>query len=955
MDNQFVWKKTNSSRYELVEKHILNDNDEYELYNKNDDFSISNLSKLKIINIPTIMSVLNQRYDNDIIYTFNGKVLISINPFKSISDLYTKVTVDDIKNPHIYSISELAYRNVYKKNQAILVSGESGSGKTENTKFILKYLSSNYGLDSEISKKIINCNHIIECFGNAKTIKNNNSSRFGKFIKLFLNDKNKIIGANIENYLLEKSRITSYNNLEKSYHIFYFYNSHLLQKYSFSDIYKLISITDDTIIEEFSSPELLLQAFNDFNFTQDEIDTIFIKIKIILELSNVYDSLSMNKVVEKISDDLVSIGISKEELIDKFTKKILKIGNDFIEKKLEYKDSEVAIKSYCEDMYSDMFNSIIKKINEQLGSITDKYISILDIFGFEIFNENGYEQICINYTNEILQNIYNKNVLESEQEEYKKEGVNWNYIEYNSNKSILELFHSKLSLFGIINEQSILSSGIDKNIYSNINKYLKEHPNLNIDKRDVINQQFTVDHYAGSVKYTVKDYILKNRIESKNRKIKTNLQLFVNQLNNLQKELDQCNCLFVRCIKPNDLNVSNNFNYEKIHDQLLYSGVIEGIKLVLKGYPVKIKLDSLDNEFRYIYGSNLDINQIISQHSIEDTKYCFGKSKIFMKRDVYDLLTKEDNIIMEKVSFIITNVFKTWYQRKRFLKMKKASIIIQGQLRRYFAIKELKRLKSIRASIVLQKNVRKYLAYNQYKKTVGAIKLIQKQYRIYKFRQLINILVNQRIRLNKSALIIQRNYRHFIERLNTKREQNMKYINDKLKEDLETKMKENRAKEESYKSKIQEQKEELEKLRILVKNQSSDNLRNSEDIPINIVEDSNIKTQLEQKDREIEKLRKQLDEKSNKKTNLSDSVNEKYIVNNQDEDSFEDVNLKDDFECNNAVQMVGKKLENMYIELNTRNEMMEQLAKRYRLLERQLESEKKKKSRTPSLWEFIFG
>ena len=186
MDNHFVWKKVNPSKYDLVKKNQLSQDDEYELYNEKDNFSIYNLSKLKIINIPTIMNVLNQRYENDDIYTYNGKVLVSINPFKMINQLYDNIDNIDIDIPHIYSVAESAYRNLYRKNQAILVSGESGSGKTENTKFILKYLSRNYGSDDTISNGIIRCNHLIECFGNAKTIKNNNSSRFGKFINCSL-------------------------------------------------------------------------------------------------------------------------------------------------------------------------------------------------------------------------------------------------------------------------------------------------------------------------------------------------------------------------------------------------------------------------------------------------------------------------------------------------------------------------------------------------------------------------------------------------------------------------------------------------------------------------------------------------------------------------------------------------------------------------------------------------
>ena len=953
MDNQFVWKKTSSSKYELVDKHILNENDEYELYNKNDNFSIYNLSKLKIINIPTIMNVLRERYQQDDIYTFNGKVLISINPFKSISNLYENMQINDSDIPHIYSVSENAYKNINKKNQAILVSGESGSGKTENTKYILKYLSNNYSLDDSISNKIISCNHLIECMGNAKTIKNDNSSRFGKFIKLFFNSDNKIIGANIENYLLEKSRITSFNNLEKSYHIFYFYNSHLLKKYNFSDTYRLISTTDDEVIDEFRSPELFLQTLEEFQFTPEEIDRLFYTVKVILELSNIHNLDSMYKIINKIVPDLKFINLDEVSLLDKFTKKYFKIGNEMIVKDLEYVDSEVAIKSFCEDVYSELFNSIIAKINEKLGNKSDKFISILDIFGFEIFEKNGYEQICINYTNEILQNIYNKNVLENEQEEYKKEGVQWKYIEYNSNKQILELFQSKLSIFGIINEQSILSSGQDKNIYANIKKHLISHSNLSIGNRDVVNQAFSVEHYAGLVKYTVKDYIIKNRRKSKNRKIKTNLQLFVNQLNSLQKQLDSCNCMFIRCIKPNDNNISDTFDYEKIHNQLLYSGVIEGIKLVLKGYPVKIKIDNLDSEFRYIYGSNLNISQIFNQHSIENDKYCFGKSKIFMKRDAYDILASEDNNLLQKYGSIVVRYMRGYFDRKKFREKKHSTIVIQKCFRGHIAKKLLNQLKQYKYSTVIQKYVRGFIARNKYRAIIQYIKLIQRTYRNFLFKKLIYKRVRIRVIKNYSAKVIQNAIQCFIDKKKEERKKDIIFQNNKLKTALEEVQHQSNKEIIKFESKLNEQQMEIERLKNIINNKNADDSIESEDIPINS-QDMSHQKELEDKDREIEELKKQLAEKNSKKTKLTDSINEKYIVNSPDEDSLVDIDLYDNKrESNNAVQLVGKKLENMYMELNTRNEMMEQLARKYQHLERQLEIEKRKSK--PSLWDFLFG
>ncbi len=946
MDNHFVWKKVNPSKYNLVKKINLADNDEYELYNEKDNFSIYNLSKLKIINIPTIMNVLNQRYENDDIYTYNGKVLVSINPFKMIANLYDNISNIDINTPHIYSVAECAYRDLYRKNQAILVSGESGSGKTENTKFILKYLSCNYSQDDKISSGIIKCNHLIECFGNAKTIKNNNSSRFGKFIKLYVNSDDRIIGANIENYLLEKSRITSYNNLEKSYHIFYFYRSSLLKKYNFSDTYKLISITDDLEIDEFSSPRLLLETLDEFEFNESEKDRIFFTIKLILELSNVYDKESMINIITNMSEELPYIGTSLEELTHKFTKKIFIIGNEEIEKILEYRDIEVVIKSYCEDIYSEMFDFIIDKINDKLGILSDRYISILDIFGFEIFKKNGYEQLCINYTNEILQNIYNKNVLENEQIEYEKEGINWNYIEYNSNKEILKLFHSRISLFGIINEQSILNSGKDINIYSNINKHLSNNDFITIKKTDVAYCKFSVNHYAGDVIYTVDNYILKNRIKSKNRKIKTNLQLFVNQLSKLEKQLDNCNCMFVRCIKPNDENISDSFDYEKIHDQLLYSGVIEGIKLVLKGYPVKIRIDSLNNEFRYIYGSNLDVNSVLDKNNIDIARYSFGKSKIFMKRDVYDLLSDEDYNIQNRLAIKITSIVKTYYYRKRYLSTRKKVIELQSYIRMLLKRKLFIDYKKTVRSKKIQSIYRGYIVHKKYRVFLKATKIIQNCVRIYFAKKMYYNLKEENLQRINAANVIRKCFIDYIRAKRDKLEKDIIYQNEKLKIELASKKKESSDKTQELKEQLLKKDQQLKLLQ--------ERLENNLDNKVNVNTESDIESkyqeQLAEKDKELEELKKKLYEK-NINNNLKDSINENYIINNPDENGLYEIDLNSRYDCDNAVELVGKKLENMYLELSTRDEMMDKLSSKYKKLEKLYEMERRKKSNPKTLWQ----
>ena len=238
MNYELVWYKevlNNSKKlFRLSEK--TDEKEKFEYYSKNDNNSIFNLTKMTYVNIPSIMHVLEERYKINKIYTFNGKILISINPFKKIN-IYSDIDNIDTEQPHVYSLAETAYLNSKYKNQSILVSGESGSGKTENTKYILNYLCKKYSVSDILSKRIIGCNYLIELFGNAKTLRNDNSSRFGKFIQLFI-DNNQIKGGKITNYLLEKSRVSFVNKLEKTYHIFYLslINHDKLKKYDFKSI-----------------------------------------------------------------------------------------------------------------------------------------------------------------------------------------------------------------------------------------------------------------------------------------------------------------------------------------------------------------------------------------------------------------------------------------------------------------------------------------------------------------------------------------------------------------------------------------------------------------------------------------------------------------------------------------------------------------------------------------------
>ena len=747
MTTELVWVKSNKkttkpTKYILVPRDTLTNitnivpetSTEFDLYNPQDTHAIDNLSYLKFINEPSILNILHMRYDRDKIYTLNSKVLISINPFKQIESLYDLDTYCYNENiPHIYQIAELSYKNLIKTNtnQAILVSGESGAGKTENTKYILKYLSNKYAPDNILAQQIIDCNYIIEMLGNSMTRRNDNSSRFGKFIKIYFKDE-KIIGAHIENYLLEKSRVTHYNILEKSYHIFYALQDPIMRKYNFYRSY-LHEKSNKKVIEEFNNIERFIIYLYKFRFTEFEVDNLFYTIKLVLQLMNIKDYGNIEEEIDNISETLNQLDLSKEDFILNITKKVFNTKEGPIYKVLDESQIRVRLKSFCEDIYSKLFNSVIFKINVQLNKHSKllenetkdlHYIGILDIFGFEIFEENGFEQLCINYTNEVLQNIYNDNILEYEQREYIKDGIDWEFIEYQSNENIIKFFNRKL--LPVINEQSILETGTDDILYGKIVKL--QNDILSIDDKTKYKKRFTINHYAGEVQYDVEAYILKNKIKGVGRRLKTNMHIFRKKLDELKRELKKNKCWFIRCIKPNNTSRANDWDDHKIYEQLIYSGIIEGIRLVLQGFPIKIPLNDLHNDFRFLsYYS--DIVAHIVESNAYDNKFRVGNTKLFLKRFIYtDLLDKDDTCKNQLSTYLQAYIRRT--QRYRQYNSTRLNIIlIQSIIRKFLVEMRLLKIKRHLSVTSLSAIFRGYIQAQRYLHIKTAIIKIQTQYR----------------------------------------------------------------------------------------------------------------------------------------------------------------------------------------------------------------------------------
>jgi myosin heavy subunit len=751
------WLKSNQKSYSI-----------FYLGNTEEESDLENLIDLVHLNEPSILYSSLIRYQKDKIYTFTGNILLAINPFKKIN-IYDNLFINKYKNgsnePHPYFIANSCINNLFRnnKNQVVLVSGESGAGKTVTTKFIMKYISevSNKNV-TNLENKILASNPIIEAFGNAKTLRNDNSSRFGKFIKLLFKGK-ELVGARIDSYLLEKIRLTSLSDGERNFHIFYLllkchpkYKDEI-SKYNFlnkSDI----SIREDNITDE-EMYEELIQSFKDLNFSEDEIEDIFNFTYFILVLGN------------NINNDLYEkLNLDKNILIDYLEINNIKVGNEIIEKKRSKEEKKVVLDTICQNLYLLLFNYIIEKINENINSDYDNYIGILDIFGFEVFKKNNFEQLCINYTNERLQNIFNKFIFELEQKEYKKEGIEWEEIQYGSNNNIINLIDNKnMSIFSYLIEQSILGSGNDRSFYQNIQNNLINNNSFEIDNKNRVKNKYTIIHYAGNVTYESSGYVNKNRnnvdmrlkefLKKSSNKLIKNLNLsifsfiskkiknkniiyqFKGQLDKLINELSKQEQHYIRCIKPNDLNICNNFDEDRVLEQLKYCGVLEAIKIARLGYPVRFKKDIFFDKYYSLfrkYNYNIsDINNLFSKYNFSKNLYKVGLTKIFLKKELNNDIMSKFNLLRVNKSICLQKNFRKFYFHKKYKLILKFIIWCQYNFKKSFK----KKVQSITKITSFFRRCKYRIEYLKVKKNVVKIQKVYKQYKFYKKNKVINNLL----------------------------------------------------------------------------------------------------------------------------------------------------------------------------------------------------------------------
>lgn len=722
---------------------------------------IDNMSELTHLNEPSVLYNLENRYANGMIYTYSGLFLVAINPYCQLNiyspeyiNLYHGVKHDDDDDsvkPHIFSIAETAYQNllIQKINQTILVTGESGAGKTENTKKILQYLAAITKLPNDNSQsdnennqsfenRILQSNPILESFGNAQTIRNNNSSRFGKFIKIQFDSRGKINGANIEWYLLEKSRIIQQNSNERNYHIFYqFLNSipsnDLINFYNLpSNVpndYKILASSNQIIpgVNDQHNFKELVTAMGTVGFSTDQIKSIFTIIAIILLIGNLEfqsDRAQQASFANDIEPLTTLLGVPKDEFQRSIVRPRSKAGKEWVSQSKDSKKARFILNSLSRILYEKLFTHIVNQINVSLNyhnnSINANHIGLLDIAGFEIFKDNSFEQLCINYTNEKLQQFFNHHMFILEQNEYVKEKIQWQYIDYGKNlQSTINLIEQKLNPSGILpllDEESILSNSTDDTFLQKlINNWENKSDRF---KRSKLANGFILKHYAGDVEYNVDGWLSKNKdplnddllltlSKSSNSLISSFFGNDDNQSSNLSKsfsttsyrhreqqisllnQLSLSHPHFVRCIIPNINKAAKQFDRSLILEQLRCNGVLEGIRIAREGYPNRILFKEFYQRYNLLadqkdYDFNINnINYkrqseiILSCLHIDPSLFKIGITKLFFKAGVLANLEHEKEMMLITITsrlnargrgHIVRNKIKDKLQRMRAIK-----------------------------------------------------------------------------------------------------------------------------------------------------------------------------------------------------------------------------------------------------------------------------------------------
>lgn len=708
---------------------------------------------------------LEKRFKENLIYTYIGQVLISVNPYKELN-IYGLNDIKAYKGkhffevpPHIFAITDTAYRSLKEEDteQCILISGESGAGKTEASKKILHYIAE---VEKEktsevelVKEKLLKSNPLLEAFGNAKTNRNDNSSRFGKYMDVLFTFNGKPVGGNILSYLLEKSRVISQASGERNFHIFYQFLSaasdEQLQKLylnrNFNSYYYLTEGEKGKLsyIDDKSDFNEVQKALDTLEFPKDKQTEIFSILAAILNLGNITFHVVNEKTVVRKPELVENISkllqCSSKELTDALTHRTVETIRDAVKTPLDRDLANYARDALAKAIYDRLFSWLVQYINKSLQPTDYKKMlsmGILDIYGFEIFQKNSFEQLCINFCNEKLQQLFIELTLKSEQNEYENEGIVWQKIDYFDNKMICDLIEEKHKGIIAFMDEECLRPGdpSDTTLLAKLDKELGRHEryishqkaNIKLQKT-MGRDEFCLIHYAGTVTYNIKGFLEKNsdllfrdlrevmsnsnnsiinevfpKSEQQSKKMPgTAITKFRNSLNVLLQSLTRKQPSYIRCIKPNDNKRPGIFDYELVKHQVQYLGLMENLRVRRAGFAYRRLYEKFLERYKclssktwpnYHGPAKQGVQELVCSFGYEAEEYKMGKTKIFI-RHPKTLFQTEDAFQAKKhdIATIIQCRWKGLLQRRKYLKLKEAAINMQKYIRRFLAIRELAR------------------------------------------------------------------------------------------------------------------------------------------------------------------------------------------------------------------------------------------------------------------------
>ncbi|KAF5286700.1 hypothetical protein FQA39_LY16183 [Lamprigera yunnana] len=701
---------------------------------------------------------LKKRFKEGNIYTYIGRVLVSVNPYKNLN-IYGPDYVAAYEGkhffevpPHVFAVTDTAYRSLKEENreQCILISGESGSGKTEASKKVLQYIAAitdHKGKVDNVKDKLLESNPLLEAFGNAKTNRNDNSSRFGKYMDIQFDFQGLPVGGNILNYLLEKSRVINQAVGDRNFHIFYqllagageddLEDLHL--KRDFNKYYYLTNGDKSNVssLNDKKAYNEIVHALKTLEFSQQEQKEIFLIVASILHLGNV-GFVEDNGNAELSKRDSVEtvcklIGANHEQLMKALTHRTITAHGDVVVTPLNRELAVYARDALAKAIYDRLFTWLVQRLNKSLQPPDErKYVAmgILDIYGFEIFKKNCFEQLCINFCNEKLQQLFIELTLKSEQEEYFKEGIEWNKVEYFDNQVICDLIEEKHKGIISIMDEECLRPGdpTDMTLLEKMNNSFKTHNHyINHKKADPKLQkvlgrdEFRLVHYAGDVTYNINGFLEKNNdllyrdlkdamSKSSNHIIstvfpakeqecmkrpETAITQFRISLNHLMEILMDKEPSYIRCIKSNDTKEAGIFDKTLVNHQVKYLGLMENLRVRRAGFAYRRVYEKFLERYKSLCkntwpnwrGHPKDgVQVLLNALSYTPEEYRMGKTKIFI-RFPKTLFRTEDAFQAKKhvLASKIQATYKARLQRRKYLHIKKSAIVVQKWVRRHQA------------------------------------------------------------------------------------------------------------------------------------------------------------------------------------------------------------------------------------------------------------------------------